>query len=96
MHELSHILLGHKLLSAGLSEDGHLLPTVYDQDQEDEANWMAATLLLPRPALLKIRYLQLTDDEAMKSYGVSKDMLQWRLKMTGVDYQLSNLPRRSA
>lgn len=90
MHELSHILLGHKLTSAGISEDGHLLPTVYDQDQEDEANWLAGTLLLPRPALLKIRYDRMTDDAAMENYGVSREMLTWRLRMTGVDFQLGN------
>lgn len=90
MHELSHILLGHKLNSAGLSEDGHLVPDVYDQDQEDEANWLAGTLLLPRPALMRIRFRGLPDGEAMEFYKVSEQMLKWRFRMTGVDYQIAN------
>lgn len=96
MHELSHILLGHELTSAGLTADGHFVPTSYDQDQEDEADWLAGTLLLPRPALLKIRRLGLTDHQAQASFQVSEQMLTWRIRMTGVDYQLSNSRRRNA
>jgi Zn-dependent peptidase ImmA (M78 family) len=96
MHELSHILLGHKLTSAGISSEGYLIPTIYDQDQEDEANWMAGTLLLPRPALLRIRNDGLTDNDAMSLYSVSKEMMQWRFRMTGVDYQMGHQRRRSA
>jgi Zn-dependent peptidase ImmA (M78 family) len=91
MHELSHILLGHELSSAGLSEDGHLLPTIYNQDQEDEANWLAGTLLLPRPALVKMRLRGVSEPQAMQMYGVSEQMLKWRIRMTGVDYQLARV-----
>lgn len=96
MHELSHILLGHELTSAGLTAEGHFVPTSYDQDQEDEADWLAGTLLLPRPALLRIRSLGLTDSQAQASYQVSDQMLKWRLRMTGVDYQLYNARKRWA
>jgi Zn-dependent peptidase ImmA (M78 family) len=96
MHELSHILLGHELTSAGLTAEGHFVPTSYDQDQEDEADWLAGTLLLPRPALLRIRSLSLTDSHAQTTYQVSDQMLKWRLRMTGVDYQLSNARKRWA
>jgi Zn-dependent peptidase ImmA (M78 family) len=49
MHELAHISLGHELQSGTLSDQGFLL-SAYDQDQEDEAAWLGATLLLPRPS----------------------------------------------
>jgi hypothetical protein len=94
MHELSHILLGHELTSGSLTADGHFVPTSYDQDQEDEADWLAGTLLLPRPALLKIRRLGLTDSQAREQYLVSNQMLAWRFRMTGVDYQMENARRR--
>lgn len=94
MHEIAHITLGHELTSAGLSADGHLIPTVYDQSQEDEANWLAGTLLLPRPALLDMRREGLSDQDAMHHFLVSEDMLTWRLRMTGVDYQMANARRR--
>ena len=79
MHELAHITLGHELHSASLSEDGHLVPSNYNQDQEDEADWLGGTLLLPRPALLRIRLDQLAEADALIRYQVSEDMLRQRL-----------------
>ena len=89
MHELAHIILGHELADACMLEDGSLVPGNFSQDQEDEADWLAGTLLLPRPALLAIRAQRLTDQTACSEYLVSRDMLNWRIRMTGVDYQLS-------
>ncbi len=89
MHELSHIILGHELAQAFLMEDGSLVPGNFDQDQEDEADWLAGTLLLPRPALLSIRTQRIPDEVACDQYLVSREMLTWRARMTGVDYQLS-------
>ncbi len=95
MHELAHIALGHELHSASLSEDGHLIPSNYSQDQEDEADWLGGTLLLPRPALLRIRRDGLTDTAAMNKFLASEEMLKWRFRMTGVDYQLGHRRRRA-
>ena len=89
MHELAHIVLGHELAEACMLEDGSLVPGNFSQEQEDEADWLAGTLLLPRPALLAIRARQLSDTDACSAYLVSRDMLNWRIRMTGVDYQLS-------
>jgi len=88
MHELAHIVLGHELHSASLTDDGHLVPSNYSQDQEDEADWLGGTLLLPRPALLQIRREALSDAAAMSKFLASEEMLRWRFRMTGVDYQL--------
>lgn len=96
MHELSHVLLGHELTSAGLTADGHFVPTSYNQDQEDEADWLAGSLLLPRPALLNITALALSDSDAQLRYQVSGQMLKWRFQMTGVDYQLAHARKRRA
>lgn len=88
MHELAHISLGHELHSASLTDDGHLVPSNYNQDQEDEADWLGGTLLLPRPALIRIRREALGDLAAMEKFQASSEMLKWRLRMTGVDHQL--------
>ena len=96
MHELSHIMLGHDLAEAGISEDGHLVPSNFDQAQEAEADWLGGTLLLPRPALLEIRKLGLTDDRARQKFLVSDQMLKWRFRMTGVDYQIANFVKKRA
>lgn len=89
MHELAHIVLGHELAAACMLEDGSLVPGNFSQDQEDEADWLAGTLLLPRPALLAVRAQCLTDDTACSRYLVSREMLAWRIRMTGVDFQFS-------
>ena len=89
MHELAHIILGHDLSDACILSDGSLVPGNFDQDQEDEADWLAGTLLLPRPALISIRRRRLPDSVACDHYLVSREMLTWRIRMTGVDYQLS-------
>ena len=89
MHELAHIILGHELAKACILEDGSLVPGNFDQDQEDEADWLAGALLLPRPALLSIRRRRLSDRDACEEHLVSPEMLKWRFRMTGVDYQLS-------
>ena len=89
MHELAHIILGHDLADAYLMEEGYLVPGNFNQEQEDEADWLAGTLLLPRPALMYIRTKGMDDRVACEHYQVSMDMLRWRYRMTGVDYQLN-------
>ena len=44
MHELSHILLGHKLAEVLTTLDGQVVPSHYDQDQEDEADWLLSLI----------------------------------------------------
>jgi Zn-dependent peptidase ImmA (M78 family) len=93
MHELAHIILGHELQSATITGGGYLVPRNYDQDQEDEAAWLGATLLLPRSALLWIRNRRLSDEDAANHFDVSLDLLKWRIRMTGIDYQLAAMAR---
>ena len=89
MHELAHITLGHQLAEACVFEDGSLAPGNFSQEQEDEADWFAGTLLLPRAALLSIRRRGLTNTKACNEFSVSESMLIWRIRMTGVDNQMS-------
>ncbi len=97
MHELAHIMLGHELASAVQTSDGHLVPSAFNQEQEDEAAWLGAALLLPRPALLWMRRMSMSDDDAATHFAVSPDLLRWRVRMTGIDYQLGlRSPRASA
>jgi Zn-dependent peptidase ImmA (M78 family) len=74
MHEISHLLIGHKPSRFDITEDNLLLLRYCDGDQEEEANWLAGSLLLPREALLHIRRKKLSDAEATKLYHTSKQM----------------------
>ncbi|MGH9461481.1 MAG: ImmA/IrrE family metallo-endopeptidase, partial [Vicinamibacteria bacterium] len=93
MHELSHLVIGHDPSRVDVTEDGTLLVNTYDGDQEDEANWLAGTLLLPRPALIHIRSRGADLAWVGREYGVSIDMLRYRLNITGVEYQLRTRKR---
>lgn len=95
MHELAHLLLGHDPARVDVAEDGSLVLFTYDKDQEDEANWLAACLLLPRAALLLIRRQGGDLRSAAKAYGVSQVMLQYRLNVTGVEHQMRRIGRRA-
>ena len=90
MHELSHIILGHTLANVLTTADGQVVPSHYDQEQEDEADWLAGTLLLPRPALLKVLSEKQVHSTICENYLVSNQMLTWRIRMTGVNYQLKS------
>ena len=86
-HELAHIVLDHEPGRIDLSPAGHLLLTSYEREQEEEADWLSGTLLVPRPGLV-IAYRSTHDPESLAShFGVSVDMLNWRLRMTGVATQ---------
>jgi Zn-dependent peptidase ImmA (M78 family) len=60
----------------------------HNKEQEDEANWLAGCILLPRDALLRVRRIGLTDDQICVEYGVSPAMLRFRINATGVDAQV--------
>lgn len=85
MHELAHVLLHHEPSRIDVSEDGLLMLRTFERRQEDEANWLAGCLLLPRGALLTARKLGQDAADIAKRFGVSKSMATYRLNVTGVD-----------
>jgi len=87
-HEIAHIILGHEPSMMFMSPNSGMALRTHNEEQEEEANWLAGCLLLPREGLLGIRRRGLSDDEACSEYGVSPAMLRFRLNITGVDVQL--------
>jgi len=96
MHELAHILLAHTPTRVDVSEDQQLLLRTHDGSQEEEAGWLAGCLLLPRPALLTILRLGGATRDAARKYGVSLDMLTYRIRIAGVEIQARRAGFRSA
>lgn len=86
-HECSHVILNHKPAQV-IPSPGGILVSSYDRQQEDEADWLAGTLLLPRVALLTIGQQGVNFREHAREYGVSEDMLRMRLDRTGVTLQM--------
>ena len=92
-HELAHIILNHTTDSAVLSDEGFLFRSSYDAAQEEEANWLAACLLVPRDGLLAACRQRADHAYLAARFGVSRDMIAWRLRMTGVSRQLKREKR---
>lgn len=97
MHELAHIICRHTPSQTQSLADGTMMVTDYDSVQEEEADILAATLLLPRVALIAIMEASLSIPDAAEKYGVSDELLKMRLQRAGVYQQFSRRDRsRSA
>jgi Zn-dependent peptidase ImmA (M78 family) len=88
MHELAHVELRHTPARVEVSKTGMMLLSDYSEDQEQEADWHGAALLVPRAALMHFRAMHQTIADIAKHYGVSESLCEWRLRMTGVDIQI--------
>jgi Zn-dependent peptidase ImmA (M78 family) len=95
VHEIAHVLLGHSPTRVDVTADQQLLLRTHDPQQEDEAAWLAGCLLLPRPALLLIARNGGMSGDVARRYGVSVDMLTYRLRVTGVEMQVRRGGRSS-
>lgn len=90
MHEVSHIYLKHVPGRVDISVSGLMLLSDYPDDQEQEADWLSAALLLPRDALQQLRYRGVAPEAIATKFEVSTQLVEWRLRMTGVEAQLRN------
>lgn len=92
-HELAHIILGHDPSLMFVTPKSGVALRTHNREQEEEANWLAGCLLLPREALFFIRRDRLSDEAACERYGVSLVMLRFRVNTSGVDLQLRRARR---
>jgi Zn-dependent peptidase ImmA (M78 family) len=83
VHELSHALLLHPP-SAALDIRGC---RVWDQDHEDEADYLCGCLLVTRRAALQVARRGFSLDAAAAHFGVSRQMMAWRVNGTGAQLQ---------
>lgn len=83
-HELSHGLLGHPPTPA-LDDLGC---RIWNQDIEDEAAWLGAALLVPEYAALSVARRRWTQEEAAHRFGVSLQMIQYRINVTGAEKRI--------
>ena len=87
-HELAHFILDHKPSTLILSEDGTMAMRTFDQKQEDEANWLAWVILLPREALMFVKRKGLTNSQIATMFGVSESLVKFRMNVSGVQVQI--------
>lgn len=96
MHELSHLMLEHKPAQVFVSSTGQMLLSEYDPVQEEEANCLSSTLLVPRDALLHILAQGYDIAAAAAHFRVTVDLLRMRINLTGVERQLASRRRYRA
>lgn len=87
MHELAHIIRGHKPTQMHIQ--GEFALRDFDPLQEAEADWLAGCLLLPRVALLESALRKEPVEDAIERFGVSRSLFTYRMNKTGVARQLS-------
>jgi len=91
MHEIAHVLCGHKGATVQCSG---VLPwafRTYNKDQEDEAKWLGACLQIPRTGLIWAIGKQMTDLAIAEFFGASEALVKFRRNTTGVDIQRRRL-----
>jgi Zn-dependent peptidase ImmA (M78 family) len=93
VHELAHLILGHEPARLIMSHDGSFVMRSYDQKAEDEANWLAWSLLVPREGLVACKHQRLTISEIAEKFGVTQSLVNFRLRMTGVEAQIKAAAR---
>jgi Zn-dependent peptidase ImmA (M78 family) len=89
-HEVAHIIRGHELKT--VQSVGGLTFFTCDPDEEQEANWLAGCLLLPRPLMLRAARRGMDAAAIAEAFNVSEQMAAYRLRTTGVLRQAA--PRR--
>jgi len=87
-HELSHLLLKHEVKE--VQKVGELAFFGCDPDEEQEANWLAGCLLLPRALVLKELRAGHTAEQIADRYEVSSQMANFRIRATGALRQVSS------
>jgi Zn-dependent peptidase ImmA (M78 family) len=89
MHELSHIILKHKPNRIDVTRDGLLILKNYEKTQEEEADWLAGCLLLPRKLLLQVVKQRNSMEQTSDNLGVSVALLKYRINVTGISRQMA-------
>lgn len=78
-HELSHALLWHP--PHALANDSG--ERNRDAVMEEEANWLAGALLVPKAAAMRVVFHKTPVNVAALHYMVSEQMMTYRLRVTG-------------
>ena len=82
-HEVSHALLAHPLEILS----GKVDCRDFDSDLEESASYLAGCILIPNEAARSIVWSEANLEIAKRAYGVSGQLLEYRLNMSGARIQ---------
>jgi Zn-dependent peptidase ImmA (M78 family) len=88
-HEISHCVLEHPPTPA-MSDEGC---RYWDSNIEDEANWLAGALLVPREGALALLKRGWNEDRIATHFEVSPALARQRVNQTGARIHLKRLAR---
>ena len=91
-HELSHAILLHPPAPA-LGFGGC---RSWDPVAEAEADWLAAALLVPRQGVLFFILRKISLQQIADHFGISLQLLNWRIQTTGIERQIAYLRKAQA
>lgn len=86
-HELAHIILDHQPATIIYSAELDVGMRSFDQKQEDEANCLAWSLLLPRESLVYAKRKRMSTAQTAEHFGVSESLVTFRMNITGIGKQ---------
>ena len=86
-HELSHTILEHQPATIIYSENLDMAMRSFNAKQEDEANCLAWSLLLPREGLVRAKQRRLSLERIAEQFGVTETLVSFRLNTSGVAAQ---------
>jgi Zn-dependent peptidase ImmA (M78 family) len=90
MHELAHIILDHSIPDEQARLCHMLGLHYYNEEHEQEAKHLGGCLQITRPGLLWALKNGYTEMEISDYYNASLDMVQFRMRITGVLKQRAN------
>lgn len=82
LEECWHIFLGHKLTKIAKVAESY--GRTYDSVEEHDAYYLASACLLPEKALAKAINEKKSAAEIAKTYGVSEELVEYRIKRLGL------------
>ena len=78
-HELAHVLLAHPAERVCMGDLGRRADSLV----EDEAAFLGGCILVPNEAAYRIAFSGVDSQTAADGYGVSEEMMTYRLRMSG-------------
>lgn len=87
-HELAHAILMHP----AMPQLNHFGCRDWDKELEEEADWLGGVLLVSEEAALEIVRQGLSEQKAANNYKVTKDMIRFRVNMTGARKRIRRKP----
>lgn len=98
MEEFCHVLLGHEMTQ--LSHQEGVTFRDYHDGQEEEAYYIGSAILVPEQGLREHLRLRNSAESIAASYGVSRELVEYRIKRLGLWYlyrlQAPGSPKREA